>query len=490
MYKAGQEFPSQEDKQRLQQYEDWKNLFDNEQWKLFVEKASELRRQRKIKDHIYEGIEQIYISIPIAMELPKLVSDLLFRYCPIIDCKDDNVKGQELAIDIQKYNKLHIKLLESSVDCATKGGIVIKTYLENGRSMIDFFQPDKYFIHKDLRGKIDEHIISWTFTVDKGVLKGYKEYRYIETHKFNKDTKSWWIYYQVFEIKGNKLNKQLNIKEFFPDLEDAEDTKLSTCSLIFIPYFRAMDNYFGYSVYHGLEGLFDELNSRVSHMSKLLDKYSDPTVTGPEIEEDEDEENIVRRGTTVREKYIVRDNKETPDVNYVTWDGKIEGHITYVKELLFTMLYICTPLNPSLYGLDVTNSQASGKAIKLKSFRTDCTVDRWSNYYIDGIQQAIFNAMEYQRIWVDSSVKSEYPDVIIVKGFSKDDKEEAEIEQLRITSGNTSILSSIMRLDRVTKEKAEEEYKAILEDKKKENESTLNPRKSLNLFGDKGVNNE
>ncbi|GEM_PF-1766586 len=479
MYKAGDIFPSQEEQERLKSYEDYKMLFENKQWELFVKEAQELMRQRKIPRRYYNDLMDIYISVPIVMEMPKLVSDLLFRYKPLIDISDENEEGQNVADEIIKNNKLHTKLLEYSVDCAVKAGVVIKTYLEAGKSKIKFYQPDKYFIHKDAKGEIDEHIISWDFTVDN------KVYRYIETHKINKETDTWWIYYQVFSIKGNKFDKQHKVQSFFPDLPDSEDTKLSTCSIIYVPYFRAMDNYFGYSIYFGLESLFDELNTRLSHLSKLFSKYSDPTVTGPPLDEDEeeDEKGIIQRGTTVRERYIERDNVDVPDVNYVVWDGKVEGHIKYIKEILFTIIYICTPINPSLYGLEESSSAVSGKAIKLKSFRTDCTVDRWSNYFIEGIQQTIYNCMEYQRLWVDSSIKSEYPDVTIVKGFSRDTKEEADTEQVRITAGNTSIISSIMRMDRCTKEKAEEEYKAILEEQKQANDNMNNPRKELNLFG-------
>lgn len=485
LFKENDVFLTNEDKDRLKMIDIYNKVYNNKTYEAFIKKYEYLSRKNLIKAHTDEEIRSIYMQIPLAKEIVKIFTDLLFRYDINIQCKDILSKEQELAIDIQKYNKLHLKLIESSVNMLIDGGIVAKTYLDNNRSMIKFYTASEYFVFKNQFNEVEKQCLSRLFKLDDDL----DVYRYIETHYYSEETGTWHIAYQVFKEINGVLTEEVDIKTIFEDLEEDEDTLLDNCSLVYIPFDKGLNDSYGRSVYSGLLQLLDEFNSRISTMSKLLDKYSYPAFQGPEnvtddlegLEEAESSEesnsrdkpvgelayifNRVKKamGWGFSERYIARD-KDSAKVEVIEVDGKIEQHIAYLKELK-ELFYITTNISPSLYALD-SGATVSGRALKLKSFRTDCAVDRCSNYYKDAIATIIYNCLKYQEIYVDSSIKAEYPTVNIIKGFSRDDYEDAQLEQIRIASGNTSIVDSISRLDRCSVETAQQKLKEIKEEQK------------------------
>ena len=477
LFKENDVFLTNEDKDRLKMIEIYNKVYNNKTYEAFIKKYEYLSRKKLIKAHTDEEIRDIYMQIPLAKEIVKIFTDLLFRYDINIQCKDILSKEQELVIDIQKYNKLHLKLIESSVNMLVDGGIVAKTYLYNNKSMIKFYTASEYFVFKNQFNEVKKQCLSRLFKLNNEL----DTYRYIETHYYSEETETWHIAYQVFKELNGVLIEEIDIKTIFEDLEKDEDTLLDNCSLVYIPFDKGLNDDYGRSIFTGLLQLLDEFNSRISTMSKLLDKYSYPSFQGPEdliddLEELEDSNSTITgelayifnkvkktMGWGLSEKYIARD-KDSAKVEVIEIDGKMEQHIAYLKELK-ELFYITTNISPSLYALD-SSATVSGRALKLKSFRTDCAVDKCSNYYKDAIATIMYNCLKYQEIYVDSFIKAEYPTINIIKGFSRDDYEDAQLEQIRITSGNTSIVDSISRLDRCSVETSQQKLREIKEEQK------------------------
>lgn len=485
LLRKGDEFPTKDDFKRMQQYKDLTDLFENKQLDVLLRKIDDVPYfTKERKEELQNELELIYIQIPLPMEMARLISDLLFRKEVNFDVVND--KTQKIVNEIKTLNKLRTLLCEGSVDCANKGGIVFKTYLKNGMAAIKIIQPDYYFpefVPGD-RQEIIRERVSWTFE-DGENENNKKWYRYIETHEFNTTTNTYWIYYQLFEQKDGegKLGNEKKVSEFFSNIKKVnEDTKMEVSPLTYIPLWRANGNYFGYSIHYGLQPLYDVINNRISQLDKLFDKYSDPTMSGPQLDDEDEDHNYVAQTLTekvlgkapgtnpnkITGKYIPRE-KEDAEVKYHTWPAEVESTLKFIKEVLMEMLYIVSPINPTLYGLDKSSSNISGRAIRLKSFRADCTIDRISNYWLDGLENVIYKAQVWLTNWNKENFTPEIPKVVWKNGFPVDEKEEAEYEKTRIDSANTTTVDSIMRLDGATKEQAQDKYKEILEEEKDKN---------------------
>ncbi|PAB61329.1 phage portal protein [Anaeromicrobium sediminis] len=442
--KEGDKFPLYDkDKDRLEKYEEQLDIFNNEIYKVLTKKIHDLPHiSGERKKTWVNSLEHIYIQANIPKEVSLLVSDLLSRRPPILDVKNDKI--QEDIDNFLEDNEIHTQILETSIDQANKGSIIFKIYKQDNRLRLDSIQPDFYFVEHQEGDKrnLSREFVSWIFKRDG------KKYRYVESYQMVDNKLN--ISYQVFKDNGSKLGKEVSVSEFLGLSKDKEIVNIEHSLLVHIPLWRCNGDYFGRSIHDGLLPLYDEINNRISQLSRLFDKYSDPTMSGPDLGTDD-------RGNPnkVIGKYIQRD-EDDPEVNYHTWPAEVEGNIRYITEVLFKILYIVTPLSPSLYGID-SDGSISGRAIQLKSFRADCNTDRFMTYWRGALKRIVRNALAIE----GKDIKLKDIEIKWEKGFSKDDKEQAEIEQLRLQSGNTSVKSSIMRTDKVTKDKAEEEYKEI-----------------------------
>jgi hypothetical protein len=166
-------------------------------------------------------------------------------------------------------------------------------------------------------------------------------------------------------------------------------------------------------------------------------------------------------------------NGEEPP-GYITWDGKLDNAFAFIKDILLEFLYLTTPLKPSLYGLGKDSSLVSGRAIKMKSWRTISMVENSLLYWREGIQKVLHLAQQLEVLAGTAKYIPAIPEVQIYVDLPKDDFEEAQTEQLKVVAGNTSIKSSIARLNpHMTSEEVENEWLEILNEQAERDNMTF-----------------
>lgn len=432
---------------RHEYYEDCLHLFEN--------KLEEVFRNRLPKEEEWK----IYLCLAIPREIALLYSDLSFRNN--INAFVKNNEAAKQAIDrLIHENSFDVLLSESSIDCAVKGGVVLKNYLDNKKSKIDYIQPDFYFPEFSKFNK-------------KKIIRETIAYPYIDD-----ETKEQLLYREIYEPRENgeywcitKINKFRNEKILDEISSEEKNILIKESPLTYIPYFRANGEFWGYSIYDGLHPLFDELSHRISQISKILDDHSNPNMfADPSFF---DEKNKLQSGGKA---YMVDSKQGEKPPGYVTFESKLEANFQFIKDIIFEILYIVSPIKPALYGIDKVASQASARAVKIKSWRTECMIDRSLLYWKSAIKKVLYLAQQLEIIAGTEKYKPEFPNVEIYVSLPKDSYEDAQAEQLKVTAGLTAIKSAIARLNpHLSSQQIEEEFLEIINEKEEMENQTFAP---------------
>ncbi|WP_286231305.1 phage portal protein [Neobacillus mesonae] len=383
---------------------------------------------RKIGDYV----DHPYLELGLSREVALLYSDLAFGNP--INAFTKTTDSDTIIEDLIDDNKLNQLLSEASITQAIKGGIVLKNYLDNGKSKITFIEPDYYFPTFSPFDK--RKILSETIAIP------YEEnedtFLYTETYEPD-ETGLYWCITAHYQYKDNKVGKKLN--------ESKVSTTIFESPLEYVPFIRSGSDFWGDSIYKGSVALYDELNNRVTQISNVLDKHSDPSMWALSSVFDENNQ-LNHKGGKVYEVQEDVEGKKIGDapIGYITWDWNPEANFKFIKDIIMKILYTVSPLTPALYGLD-ESSQSTGRALVLKSWRTQCKVFRSYIYWRPALQSILFKAQQLQVNSGELSYAPEMPSIELSLNIPMDFFEMAQAEQLKVTSKTTSRKSAISRLN-------------------------------------------
>jgi hypothetical protein len=429
--------------ERHVQYKDYQNIYEN-----YENEWVALRKYDNDISHPY-----IFLSLP--REIVLLTSDLSFS-TPINAFINNNEDANNALDEIIEDNMLNMQLSEASITQAVKGGVVAKNYLDNGKSKITFIEPDYYFpeFSPTDRRKIIRETIAFT-----SVDTANEEILYTETYEPRNG--EYWCITRTYKGKNNYLNDQIEV-----------NTHLTESPITYIPFIRSGTNFWGDSIYKGLTDLFDELNWRVTQIANVLDKHSDPNMYADESFFVEDENGGKKLPIGGKAFPVDSSNGEEPP-GYITYDWSADANFKFIEDIVFKVLHYVSPIAPALYGLD-NASQASGRSLLLKSWRTQSLIKRNQTYWIHALKKILYLAQQLQIISGEKSYTPAIPNVELKISLPHDRLEEAQAEQLKVQSGLTSIHSAISRLNpHYTSAEVEEEYQRILAEKTDELNATF-----------------
>lgn len=415
---------------------------------------------------IGEYLDHPYLELGLAREVALLYSDLAFGN-PINAFAKETTADHSLDNLIEE-NKLNQQLSEAAITQAVKGGVVFKNYLDNGKSKITFIEPDYYFptFSPFDKRKLLSETIAYLYE------KGDEQFLYTETYEQGENG-DYWCITRNYKFKNNQVGRMLN--------ESKVNTTLQESPLEYIPFIRSGSSFWGDSIYKGSVALYDELNNRVTQISNVLDKHSDPSMWALSSVFDENG-NLNHKGGKVYEVQEDVEGRKIGDspIGYITWDWNPDANFKFIKDIIFKVLYTVSPLAPALYGLDET-SQATGRAIVLKSWRTQCKVSRSYMYWRDALKRVLYKAQQLQVNSGEASYTPEIPNVELSLNIPLDTLEGAQSEQLKVTSKVTSLKSSIARLNpHYTSKEIEDEYLEMIAEQNEINNLTFASSGGLN----------
>lgn len=348
-------------------------------------------------------------------------------------------------------NEFDSLLSEMAITVASKSEAVFKNYLDEGQSKITYIQPEYYFPEFDPYNQ--RKIIRETIAFP--VVENNQTFLHQEVYEKRSDGYYWCI------TKKNEFNDN----EIGTEIENDEvNTYLTQSPLTHVPFSRHNSDFFGYSIFFGIEPLLEEYNWRVSQISKILDKFSNPNIIGDETLLDE-----TRKFKVNENGIFIPVNKDEIEPKYLVWDSQLKANFEYINEIIMKALHYVSPLNPSLYGVSKEASNASSRAIKLKAWRTQNIVENSLIYWRRAIQKVLYLAQQLEVISGKASYEPKVPNVEIYASMPKDSYEMVQEEQLKVVTGLTSIKSAIARINpHYNSQQVEDEWLEIINEKMEE----------------------
>lgn len=286
-----------------------------------------------------------------------------------------------------------------------------------------------------------------------------------------------YIMYERFRLVANGVDTSFDapVQRFIVGEQVGETvlepTGLAHIPVHHIPYKTTDEEWQGISGVEKLESVLAAINDRLVQIDYILWKHSDPTAYGPDLGEAE---------TRFSGRYIPVDkNDVTP--GYMTWDSQLDGafkELDYLLALVFQMSE--TP--QWLFGTTLTEdkggtgtSHTDGVAIKARFMPILTKVKRIRAHVDRALRDALWTAMELEN-YANEGVggftpyEAVYPTIAWKDGIPRDEKELAEIMNIR-TGGKPTIdvQSAIKHQDEVDDEKAREIMARIEKDEETAN---------------------
>ena len=292
--------------------------------------------------------------------------------------------------------------------------------------------------------------------------------------KDGKDVEKNFLIYQIHDIGSYTIGEreitdtgELGEKTEIEEGEaDKIETGLSDFAVVPTHGVTTSDTIFGIDDYTDIINLIDELQIRLEKIASVLDKHSDPSLSGPAsaltMDPDTGEYSVKLGG------YFSRDTKESPEAKYITWDGKLESSFKEI-EIILNLLSVITEMGAAIFDRDKAGTgDMSGRALKLLYVNPLTKVARVRNNFDDAFKKALSLCSEvgYDKEILAKEIAIEWKD-----GLPNDPKEMAEIGQIRAGGPTDTVSHQIQIQDDLTKEQADTKAEEV----KIENTSILGP---------------
>jgi len=257
---------------------------------------------------------------------------------------------------------------------------------------------------------------------------------------------------------------------------DVEETGVPYLLVHHAPYKSVDDDWAGVSGIEKIEEVLAAINDRLMQIDYILWKHSDPTIYGPDLEGFDS--NSARFGG----RYIPL-TKEDATPGAITWNGQLDAAFREL-DMLLGIVFMMAETPQWLFGTTMVEdkggsgtSHTDGVAIKARFMPILSKIKRIRTHYDKAIRDALWTAQileNYANQGVAGFEKYTpvYPTIKWKDGIPRDEKEFAEIMQIR-TGNKPTIdqLSAIKLLDEVDDEKAREVIARIDDDEKRMNDT-------------------
>lgn len=325
-------FPPIQEKKRLEEYRKNEQLFETKippEWETaFTSISRRLGKKRSEIDTIF-NYQQL---------ISKKTADFVCGEPPTIETEQDT------DTIVKKLNRLEffIKLYEAFIDISRFGNAVLKFKDKTVTAvspMYWFPVCDK----SDLK-TIAQHVIAYPVDPD---ANGNMQKLYVEIHEKGYFTE------RLYNFGGSSVGSLIS--------ETVHKTNLDDFAVVVLTNVTSSSSLFGISDYTAINSIIEKLIWRFSCIDSVLDKHSEPSMSGPSSAMDYDE----KTGTWFLNlgKYFARDTSDSPDMKYITWDGNLESSFKEV-EVLFNQLYIISEMGQAF--ADAGGGDSSGTALKLR----------------------------------------------------------------------------------------------------------------------------
>ena len=395
----------------------------------------------------FQMLHYIVANFPAA--LSRICADFLFGEEPDFTAAPREETEQEAAQgaldEIIARNSLHVLNYESALSNSFRGDAVYKVRWgvrnpagggdQNPEAIIEEVPASIFFpqVAEDDVRQITGVTIAW---LKRDPADPMKQYLRVEEHEVGL------IRHRLHLITGQTPGQQvaLNTLEQYKDVPEEERTELPVIPVVHVPNFRYGSRFWGISDYQGLEAMFEAINNRLSQIDVVLDKHVAPKIILPPGYVDND--GKVRFDQM--EAIMLTPGDQPP--SYLTWEGQLQAAGAQYDRLL-DLLMITAEIAPSVFGLEKFGLAESGRALRLRLLRTLAKINRKRLYYDAGLKRVLLIAQMLDATRGAGKYTPAEPTIAWADGLPEDMVEMAEIEVQRMAAGNSSVESSIRRMD-------------------------------------------
>lgn len=313
---SGAEYPPAAEKERIENYKTNEKLFrtkhDQVYKQFFDELATRLHTDRADKVRTILNYHQL---------LSKKTADFVCSEPPTLETEDDT---DELSRRLEKMQWAR-KLYEGIIDISRYGNAVFK-FVGQRVSVVD---PKFWFPivdPADLK-EIVLHVIAYPTQTDS---EGKPTQLYAEIHDKGR------IETRLYKFDSNKgtigelISSQSNLSGITDDFAVQILSNVTESGSIY-----------GIDDYAAINSLISSIMWRIQRIDTVLNKHSEPSVSGPKSALSWDER--FQRYYLDFGKFFARNNIDEPDIKYITWDGNLTSAFQEI-EMMMDQLYIISEM--------------------------------------------------------------------------------------------------------------------------------------------------
>lgn len=367
----GAKFPPASEEKRIKQYRENERLFLTEHDQVWKKRFEALAEKYKKKNYNVDTVINYH------QLLSKKTADFVCGESPKIETENDTDKVMRL---LQKQ-RFFSMLYEAIIDVSRYGNGVIKFVGQTASAV----SPQYWFPIVDPANlkNIQKHVIAYPTNSDAAgkMTELYAEIHTagsIETRKYK------------YDADTKIIGEQLSIPE-------AVETKLNVPAVQVLTNLTHSGSVYGLDDYNIINSIIAKIMWRLHCADTILDKHSEPSMSGPESALEYDEK--VQMWFVSLGNYFKRPSNEDPDVKYVTWDGNLENNFKEL-ELLLDQLYILTEMGQAFADAE-GGSDSSGTALKLRMVSPRIKAQRIVSLNDDIVKTIIYQLAKLNGINID-----------------------------------------------------------------------------------------
>lgn len=438
-------------------------MFEDEHAKVYEEQFKRIERIERVVGNLSHAVS--FATILSYQKLMTLkIADLIFGEPPKIAAGSE---VQQRVIDrvLTETNLLDAAYM-CAIDVSRYGDGLMLLGNPAGVPVIDTVSPQHWHmvVEQGNIKRVQYHVFAWAYPTDEQRRQWELK---VQVHNPEVPAECEQHRYQLEGAEGGwTIGRELTALA-----ELKLETQLNVCPVYRVSNVLTSDRVYGIDDYQSVDSIISELMVRVSQISKVLDKHAAPSMSGPQSALEQDRATGEWRLKVGN--YFPRNNRDDPDVNYITWDASLSASFQQI-ELLINQLYTISEMGSAIFG-DLSNKTGqvpSGTALRRLMMSPLAKARRIANKFDPAFKGIISaSAAVYGDTLPPQDISIKWND-----GLPDDEAENAQIMNLR--TGNKPTISqhtAIQRLDGLGDKDAAAELEEIRADDAAQDMGTTPP---------------
>lgn len=420
--------------QRFSDYIYYRNLYDGDFNKAFSTTVMKIRRRYPLDNTTAQSL----ININLFWALTDFFKGFITNQGINVNVDEEL---QEIWEKIADENNFISVIKEVYIDNSRFGNGIFKVGLLEDEVKIFSICPDCW-IPVFSRGNLNEiegHILIYPLYLN---VNGKEvEYKKVEKHHRG------FVENEVWSYESGSFGRKLESAELeLLGINEIDDFSAIWDDFLVFPTKNSTESdvYFGQSDYKNCKSIVEEIMLTISQNSKMINRHANPKLAGSEQNLEHDPVTNERR---FPDSDFLKVGSDGVKPEYITANLQADAIDRHISTLL-QFFYILTKTPPQAYGIDLSGTM-SGESLR-KIFIAALAK-------VDDIKQVSFNST-IKRVVECAMAFNSTPvsNVQVAWGepLPSDYNEQVEVENSRVAAGTQSRLTTIMTLDKVSKEDA------------------------------------